>query len=117
MLNLFLFEKTGILLENLVASALHRRYRDQVFFLKSAKTGIDVDFYLPEQSTAIQVCADLNESSFVRETENLVKLKSNLPDVRELFIVTLEGGTTLERSGATIRVIPATEFLLSEPGK
>ena len=117
LLNLFLFEKTGILLENLVASALHRRYGDQVFFLKSAKSGIDVDFYLPEQSTAIQVCADLNESSFDRETENLIKLKNNLPDVRELFIVTLEGGTTLERSGATIRVIPATEFLLSEPGK
>ena len=117
LLNLFLFEKSSILLENLVASELHRRYGDQIFFMKSSKTGIDVDFYLPEQATAIQVCTDVNESSFSRETENLVKLKNNLPGVRELLIVTLEGHTTLEISGTTIRVIPATEFLLSKPDK
>ncbi len=114
LLNLFLFEKLGILLENLVASALHRRYGDQVFFMKSPKTGIDVDFYIPEQATAIQVCVEVNDSSFTRETENLVKLQKNLPGVRKLIIVNLESNTALETAGTTIRVIPATEFLLSD---
>ena len=113
LLNLFLFEKTGILLENLVASALHRRYGDRMFFMKSSKAGIDVDFYIPEQETAIQVCVEMNESSFVRETENLIKLRKNLRDVRELLIVTLESRSTLEAAGTTIHVIPATDFLLS----
>ncbi len=117
LLNLFLFEKSGILLENLVASALHRRYGDQFFFMKSSKTGIDVDFYIPEKAAAIQVCLEVNESSFARETENLIKLQKNLAGVRKLLIVTLESHTTLEMAGTTIRVIPATEFLLSGLGK
>ena len=81
--------------------------------MKSQKTGIDVDFYIPEQATAIQVCVAVNDSSFNRETENLIKLQKNLPGVRELIIVNLESQTILEKAGTTIRVIPATEFLLT----
>ncbi len=113
LLNLFLFDKAAILLENLVATALHRRYGDQFFFMKSSKTGIDVDFYLPERSAAIQVCVDVNVSSFDRETGNLVKLQNSFSNVRELLIVTMENQSELQVKGAAIHVMPVTEFLLS----
>lgn len=113
LLNLFLFEKAEILLENLVATALHRRYGDQIFFMKSSKTGIDVDFYVPERSAAIQVCVAVNDSSFDRETGNLVKLQANFSNIRELLIVTLEEHSVLEVAGKTIQVIPATEYIFS----
>jgi hypothetical protein len=113
LLNLFLFDKSSILLENMVASALHRKYGDQFYFMKSSRTGTDVDFYVPERSAAIQVCVDINDSSFGRETGNLIKLRNSYPNVQELITVTMEESSELKVSGTTIRVIPAADFLLS----
>ena len=113
LLSLFLFEKSSILLENLVAMELRRRYGDQVFFMKSSATGIDVDFYLPEKSAAIQACVDMNETSYEREVKNLLMLKKKIPQVKELFIVTMENKRTLEIDGTSIRVVPAIDFLLA----
>ena len=111
-LNLFLTNKEPALLENQIAVQLHQRYGDGAYFLKSAKTGIDVDFYVPEKKAAIQVAYSLADSSFERETASLVALARAQPDVDRLMIVTYEDEAQLEVSGIRIEVVPAYRFLL-----
>jgi predicted AAA+ superfamily ATPase len=41
---------------DLVEVTLYRLAKEDLYFVKSSKTGIDVDFYLPEKRLAIQSC-------------------------------------------------------------
>lgn len=45
-LSLFLVDNKSLLLENVVALSLRRRYGGELFYFKPSKTGIDVDFFL-----------------------------------------------------------------------
>ena len=62
---------------------------------------------------SIQVCVDISETSFERETQNLLKLKKSMPQIQRLLIITMENDETLEIDGQTLRVMPASEFLLT----
>ena len=112
LLNLFLFQKASALLENAVATHLRRKHSDEFFFLKSPATGVDVDFYVPENRMAIQVAYALDENSRSREVGNLKKLAASFDDVESLTIVTHEDEMVLEEDGVTIDVVPAYKFLL-----
>ena len=46
LLSLFLVNKPSSLLENAVAVYLKRKYGEELYYFKSAQTGIDIDFYL-----------------------------------------------------------------------
>ncbi len=111
-LNLFLFDKNATLLENVVAIVLHNKYKDDVYFLKSAKTKIDIDFYLPEHSKAIQVTWELSETDKKREIGNLVKLHQTNPEIKDLIIVTAEDEDEIQVGDCEIQVIPVYKFLL-----
>lgn len=112
-LNLFLLDGNTSLLENLVASTLIRLYgrEDAVFFYNDK---VEVDFYLPEQQTAIQVCYNLNnaDGTFDREMQALVKLTKVLPCTK-LMIITFDEERTLEIADRTIEVIPVWKWLLN----
>ena len=75
--HLFYLDKLPALLENLVAIKLHNKYQENLFYLKSQKTGIDIDFYVPASKTAIQVAWEVNDTSKEREVGNLIKLADN----------------------------------------
>ncbi len=100
------------LLENMVALHLMRVHgsKDAVYYYNS---GIEVDFYVPETETAIQVCYSLNDAdgTFERETKALVSINSHLA-CRRNIIVTYETEETLEIDGISIEIIPAHKFLL-----
>jgi predicted AAA+ superfamily ATPase len=74
-LNLFLLNGKISLLENLVDTNLLRKYgrNDAVYFYNQ---GIEVDFYIPNTYTAIQVCYNLDNSdgTLDREVKALVKI-------------------------------------------
>jgi len=111
-LNLFLTDRDSSLLENLVALRLQQRYKDEVYFLKDAKKGIDVDFYTPEDGVVIQASYSLSESSIGREIGNLVKATRSIRDVKRCRIVTMEEEGNVEKDGVTIEVLPLYRFLL-----
>ncbi len=115
-LNLFLLDGNTSLLENLVAIHLLRIYgrNDAVYFYNN---GIEVDFYIPEISTAIQVCYtfDKSEGTFDREVNALLKI-SNVLDCRKLLIITRDMEQTLEFDSQVIEVIPAWKWLLGTFG-
>lgn len=101
-------------LENLVALHLLRRYgfNDRVFFYRR---DVEVDFYLPDEETAIQVCVKLatDPKTLEREVDALVKLSKELP-VKRCIIVTMEEERTIESNGRTIEVVPVWKWLLTE---
>ena len=111
MLTLFLVDKAPVLLENAVAVYLKRKYPDGLYYFKSKQTGIDIDFYLPDEGTAIQVTYRL-ESSEEREAGSLLSFAQKKEDVRRLIIVTNEEEKTIRRDGFEIEVVPVHRFLL-----
>ena len=100
------------LLENMVALHLMRVHgsKDAVYYYNS---GVEVDFYVPETETAVQVCYSLNDAdgTFERETKALASINSRLA-CRRSIIVTYETEDTVEIDGISIEIIPAHKFLL-----
>lgn len=101
------------LLENIVALKLFSTYgtKEQAVFFYNH--GVEVDFYIPQTETAIQVCYTMNdaEGTFERETKALVKLQSRLSCRRNIVVAYGDEGV-IEKNGITIEVIPVWKFLL-----
>jgi predicted AAA+ superfamily ATPase len=114
LLNLFLIDGRTALLENAVAMQLLRKYRreDAVFFYSH---NAELDFYIPDTSTAIQVCYDLDADAdtFKRETESLLAAASRLSCKRRL-IITHADERTLKIKNQTIHVLPAWKWMMGE---
>lgn len=116
LLSLFLLDKDPVLLENAVAVELYRRHpvdlEEKVFFIKSAKTGLDIDFYLPGEQTLIQVSYSLEDSSREREVKALSKAGKLMPEVRRFIIITFNESGKINAGNTGIEVIPAWKWLL-----
>ena len=111
LLSLFLVDKQSALLENTVAVYLKRRYDDKLYYYKSAKTRIDIDFYLPEENLAIQVAYNL-EKAREREVRSLVSFAKKTEETMRLIIVTKEEEDIINTNNLSIEVIPIYKFLL-----
>lgn len=113
-LSLFLVDKASLLLENAVALAFRRRFGNEVYYLKSERTGIDVDFYVPEEGLAVQAAYALDEGDYARETGSLVALardKRTSPS-RCVIVTYAHDEETIEEDGVVIKVVPLYKFLL-----
>lgn len=113
LLNLFLHNKSAALLENVVAVGLRRRYFE-IYYLKSNKTGIDVDFFVPEKELAIQVAYSIDGEARKREVDNLVRLSQKFSEASRYLILTQSEEETITEKGVAIRVMPIWRFLLEE---
>ncbi len=109
LLSLFLMNHETILLENIVALALFRRYghdlnNERVFFYSS---NIEIDFYIPETETAIQVSYKITDSLATREREvkALQKFSSAYP-CKCRFIITYDEEETITDEYGLIQVMP-----------
>ncbi len=113
-LNLFLIDKDSMLLENLVALQLFRKYghdmdNERVFFYNN---NFEVDFYIPEDELAIQVCYSLrDEETQNREIDALKKLPKRI-ECRRRIILTFDEETTFTDQHGTIEVIPCWKWML-----
>ncbi len=116
LLALFLLDGETAQLENLVAVELLRRFGLENFFYYSRNA--EIDFYVPSENCAIQVCFDLHfdDATFERETSALVKFSKNQKNTNCL-VITNSTEENLEVEGAKIKVLPAWKWLLNENGK
>ncbi len=114
-LNLFLLDGNTSLLENLVATSLLRRFgrHDAVFFYNK---GVEVDFYVPDEALAIQVCYSLDNSAGThdREINGLIRLDRVL-ECKRRMIITYDTERLIAVDNRTIEVIPIWKWLLSAP--
>ncbi|MDO4329004.1 MAG: ATP-binding protein [Lachnospiraceae bacterium] len=111
-LNLFLNDKNTALLENIVAIALVNTYPEDVYYLKSNKTGINIDFYIPEKGIAVQAAYSIAGDARKREVENLKKLAKYSTETNRFIIVTNEEDERIMEDNIQIEVIPVYKFLL-----
>ncbi len=110
LLNLFLNKEDPRLLENLVAINLWNNYKGNVYYLKSQN--LDVDFFIEETGTAIQVAYSITNISDDRETKSLVEAAKTLKEAKEFVIITYEEEKELNMDGVKIQVIPVWKWLL-----
>ena len=114
LLTLQLLGADTILLENVVALSLFRKYEhdednERVFFYN---VNVEVDFYVPEDELAIQVSYSIADpETEKREKEPLEKLPNVHPCRRRIIITYDEEGTLTDKHG-TIEVIPCWKWLL-----
>ena len=102
-------EKNGRLLENMVAVHLKRNQYDFYYYRKVDKT--EVDFVLPDQNFAIQVCYVLNDGNERREIKGLMKVSDDL-GIDNLLIITKSQEKSLQINGHYINIIPAWKFVI-----
>lgn len=111
-LNLFLLNDESSLLENLVAITLLRKYgrEGSVFFYNK---NVEVDFYIPDTETAIQVCWSMSDRQTAeREISALQAITKVLP-CKQLTIVTRDEEETMQLGELTIHIVPVWKLLLS----
>lgn len=94
--------------------ALYGIYGEGLHYPKSAKHGIDVDFYVPAAGLAVQATHSIAGNAHKREVNNLVKLGQAQPDITRLVIVTKEEQAVIEVNGITIEVIPVWKYECSK---
>lgn len=113
LLSLFLVNKPSALLENTIAVHLKRKYEEGVYYYKSKQTGIDIDFYIPEEGCAIQAAYALGDAE-EREIRSLLSFAEKTEGVNKLIIVTREEKKTIKKNGFVIEAIPVHEYLLMD---
>jgi hypothetical protein len=108
-LNLFLLDPNTSLLENMVAIELRKKYGNRVYYYHK---NVEVDFYIPDEEYAIQVCYTLKDADTKqREANALIKLSARLP-VKEMVIVTKDEDGIISLEGYQIEVFPLWKWLL-----
>ena len=104
---------SGHLLENLVFTALRRRYPEIHYY--RTRTGRKVDFLVPRRGRPpmlVQACESLADPrTRKRETAALAAAMGEL-DVGTATIVTRNERERIKAGGAGIEVVPAWRFLL-----
>lgn len=109
LLNTFIIEPESKLLENQVAIILKKKYGDGLYYYNK---NIEVDFYIPEAKTAIQVSYTLSQSDTrEREIKALLKLSQVYP-LDKLQIITWEEDSLIEEGGLSIEILPLWKWLL-----
>lgn len=109
LLNLFLYQPETKLLENIVAIVLYKKYGGRLFFYNR---NVEIDFLIPDERTAVQVCYNINnEETAKRETGSFVALNRFKP-MKKNIIVTRDDERTVKVDGITVEIIPVWKFLL-----
>jgi hypothetical protein len=114
-LSLQLIGGETILLENIVALSMFRKYghdaeNERVFFYNA---NAEIDFYVPEDELAVQVSYSIkDQNTYDRKVEALTKLPNAHP-CRRRVIITFDEEDSLTDKHGTIEVIPCWKWLLN----
>ena len=112
-LSLFLLDGETKLLENIVAIHLNKLYRNTTEELRLFyyNKGVEVDFCIPETSTAIQVSYRIDDiDTYEREVGGLIKFLKAFKQYKGL-IITWDTERQITVDGITIEVIPVWKWL------
>lgn len=114
LLSIQLLNIDTLLLENIVAISLFRKYghdadNESVYFYNA---NVEVDFYVPENELAVQVSYSLtDETTRKREVDALVKLPNVYP-CKHRIIVTYDEEDTITDKYGIIEIVPCWKWLI-----
>ena len=111
LLAIFLMNQETALLENLCAIHLYRQYGDELYYYNR---GVEVDFYVPGESLAVQACYDMGDAATrEREIRALEEFNTFYPCRRNVIVAFDQRQTVTAPGGLTIEVVPLWHWLLS----
>lgn len=111
LLAIFLMNQETALLENLCAIHLYRQYGDELYYYNR---GVEVDFYVPGESLAVQACYDMGDAATrEREIRALEEFNKFYPCRRNVIVAFDQRQTVTAPGGLTIEVVPLWHWLLS----
>lgn len=111
LLHLFINNPDTLLLENLCAITLYKKYGSNLYYFNK---GVEVDFYIPEESLAIQASYRMSdEATMEREMKALHALHSFKP-LRKAMIITYEDEGCVDYKGLEIELKPVWKWVLDE---
>jgi len=109
LLHLFVNNPDTLLLENLCAITLYKKYGSGLYYFNK---GIEVDFFVPEEGLGIQACYRMSDGATLeREMKALAALHSFKP-LRQAIIITYEDEGTMEYKGLEIELKPVWKWVL-----
>jgi len=97
-----------MLLENLVAITLKKRFGSDFYF---ARDNAEVDFYIPKTKTLIQAAYSLNGETERRELESILKIQQRVK-AQKLLIITLDEEKNIDFNGETVECVPVWKWVL-----
>ena len=111
LLHLFLKTPDTLLLENLCAITLYKKYGKELYYYNR---NVEVDFHVPEEGLAVQACYRMSdEPTLEREVKALTALNALHP-LKAAMIVTYEDEADIERDGLKIKAVPVWKWLLQQ---
>ena len=116
LLGIFKNSADASMLENICAIELYKRYNadDVSRHLYYYNRNVEIDFYIPEERTAIQVSYSIaDEETRKREVNALIQLNSFEP-LEHALIITYDQEEVIETKGLRISVVPVWQWLLKE---
>lgn len=116
LLNIFLTDADTSLLENLCAIHLQKKYNkdDDAPCLFYYNRTVEVDFFVPDESLAIQASYSIHDEETRKREVNALVALNKLFSLKKACIITYDEEETIEVSGLTIEVIPIWKWLLFE---
>lgn len=109
LLHLFINNPDTLLLENLCAITLYKKYGKELYYFNR---NIEVDFYIAVEGLAIQASFRMSdEATLQREVNALAALHSLYP-LKKAMIVTYEDEGELECKGLKIEIVPVWKWVL-----
>ncbi|MBO4438735.1 MAG: ATP-binding protein [Spirochaetaceae bacterium] len=108
-LNLFLIDPNTSLLENLVAVTLLRKGCEFYFYRSQ---DCEVDFVIPEEKTAIQVCYNISDDETRDREFSALYSISRRYELEKCLIISKDTEETFLHNGLEIKVIPAWKWIL-----
>jgi len=111
-LNLFLLEDFGKLLENLVFNEINRNNRESLFYYKRR---IETDFFLPNEEKLIQVSFDIsNTETRAREIKSLQTSMKDLKVEKGLILTQHTPKEEINFEEKIITIMPTWQWLLDK---
>lgn len=111
LLHLFVNNPDTLLLENLCAITLYKKYGTGLYYFNK---GVEVDFFVPEEALGIQASYRMSdEATLEREMKALAALHAFKP-LRQAIIITYEDEGTMEYNGLEIELKPVWKWVLGE---
>lgn len=108
-LNLFLMDSENLLLENICAVFLYKKFGDNLFYYKQ---NAEVDFYVPDLDLGIQVAYDIDdEVTRKREVNALAKL-NEIAKLNKALIITKNTEEKISVGELEIDVVPVWKWIL-----
>ena len=112
LLNVFLTGGETLLLENLCAIFLYKKYGERLYFYNK---NIEIDFYVPDEEYGVQVSYSIVDDETRRRELTALEKLDGFMSLKRMVVVTYDEEETVHLSnGKIIEVIPCWKWLLEK---